>query len=164
MKHLKRLLPQHELAIRMRVEGQPNKNIERELGVKQRTLWRWFSDPLVKTAIKEYQEKISDVFAERMASMGVSALDTLHDLLTENHEGNITVHQKLEVIREILDRMPGLQKHPEQGAGAAGTSIGGNMNVLNFGKMSDEDLIQAARQMAGDIAAQAQLPAETPSG
>lgn len=148
MTRLTKLSPYHEIAIRMRLEGRPNEEIEEKLGVKERTLHKWFGEPIVKEAMAAQVSKINEVFAERMAGLGVSALDAMMEMVTADHKGRLSPHQRLEVIREVLDRIPSTQK---PGADIPGSPPVG-IAIHNYGNMSDEELRAEARRLAQQVA------------
>src|SRR5829696_6558727 len=74
---LRELGPQHHTAIRMRLEGVSTQQIAETLDVQKRTVYLWFSDPLVKAELGVRLEQINEMFAEKLASAAVSALTEL---------------------------------------------------------------------------------------
>ncbi len=56
----------------MRIEGRSTEQISRALEVRPRTLYIWFSDPLVKQALAEQLERFNELFAERYAAACLS--------------------------------------------------------------------------------------------
>lgn len=76
---LAKLNTQHRAAARLKVEGHRIAQISVELGVKDRTLHVWFSDPLMKAEIARLVDAVEDVFLERKATIGLRALETLSD-------------------------------------------------------------------------------------
>lgn len=89
----------------LRIAGESPQSIAESLGVELRTVYLWFSDPLVKDEVQRRCRDIANLTSERLAEHTLSALDRLGEVIelpldTES----LTVAQKLEVIREILDR------------------------------------------------------------
>ena len=73
--------------------------------MERRTVYLWFSDPLVKDEVRRRCRDIANIVSERLADHTLSAPDRLGEVIelpldTES----LTVAPKLEVIREILDR------------------------------------------------------------
>jgi hypothetical protein len=69
------LQPRHHAAIRMCIEGRSTEQISRALEVKPRTLYIWFSDPLVKRELAEQLQRFNEIFAERYAAVCLAAID-----------------------------------------------------------------------------------------
>lgn len=78
------LQPNHKAAARMKVEGRRIDEIAVELKVQKRTLYLWFSDDKMKAYIAEMVRNIEDVFAERMATSGLRALEEMVSFASEN--------------------------------------------------------------------------------
>lgn len=150
-KPLNKLSPYHEIAIRMRIEGRSNEEIQDKLGVKERTLHKWFSEPIIKEALEAQTQIINKLFQEKMAGLGTAALDAMLAMVSEDHKGKLSPHQRLEVIRDVLDRLPGLQKISE-GQPAAVPPIGLTFNNNNYSSLSDDELRVEARRLAGEVA------------
>ena len=103
MPHLRELGPQHHAAIRMRLEGLSTETTCEQLEIKPRTLYVWFSDPLVKAELVERQRRINELFAERLALVASSALDELETLVKAPTRGAVTPETKLKAIKEVRD-------------------------------------------------------------
>lgn len=102
---LQKLAPHHHVAIRMRIAGESHAAIEARLGVKRRTLYLWFGDPLVKVEIEAQMRNIREMFVEKLVETGLIALDETQTLLRYPViDGPIDFKTKLEVIRDVLDR------------------------------------------------------------
>jgi AcrR family transcriptional regulator len=101
---LAELGPQHYAAIRMRLEGRSTEKICAQLGIQPRTLYIWFSDPLVKAELTVQQRRINDLFAERLAALTSMAIEKLSELVNAPVQGAITPETQLRASREILDR------------------------------------------------------------
>lgn len=65
---LRELQPRHHAAIRMRIEGRSTEHTSRALAVRPRTLYIWFSDPLVKQALAEQLERSLEMPKARFPS------------------------------------------------------------------------------------------------
>jgi hypothetical protein len=124
---------QHHAAIRMRLEGASTEEICECLEVEKRTVYIWFGDPLVKAELKRQLERINELFAERLASGAVSALEELKRMAEMPVQGQLTPDTKLKVLKELLDRATAQRRLPE------GESI--------FSEMSDHELVEKARRM-----------------
>jgi hypothetical protein len=132
---LQELGPHHNTAIRMRLEGLTTEKICETLEVQPRTVYLWFSDPLIKAELARRQARINEVFAERLASAAAEAIGQLREMLELPVQGPLTPETKLKVIREILDRAAG------------GTSIGGGTDNL-FSEVSSDELLDAVERLA----------------
>jgi len=104
-KPLHQLSPRHHQAVALRIAGESPQSIADSLGVERRTVYLWFSDPLVKQEVERRVHDVAALFTERLADHTLSALDRLGEVMdlpldTES----LTVLQRLDVIREILDR------------------------------------------------------------
>ena len=116
----------------MRLEGLSTETICERLEIKPRTLYLWFSDPLVKAELAERQRRINELFAERLALVASSALDELETLIKAPTQGAVTPETKLKAIKEVLDR-------------AAATPDPCHELRRNLQSMSDEELRNSAR-------------------
>lgn len=148
MKRLKKLEPVHHAAARMRVEGRSADDISVELNVAKRTVYMWMSDDLVRTEISTLLERVNEVFSEKIAESAMVGLVELTNIvkmpLTDN---TLPVEDKLEALRELLDRTQHLTKHA---AGAPGGA--GSISIYNqIGQMSDEDLRRRAAELSGSL-------------
>ncbi len=104
-KALHQLSPRHHQAVALRLAGESPRSIADSLGVERRTVYLWFSDPLVKQEVERRVRDVATLISERLADHTLSATDRLVEIVdlpldTES----LTVPQTLEVIREILDR------------------------------------------------------------
>jgi hypothetical protein len=104
-KPLHQLSPRHHQAVALRIAGESPQSIADSLGVERRTVYLWLSGPLVKQEVERRVRDIATLISERLADHTLSALDRLGEVVdlpldTES----LTVAQRLEVIREILDR------------------------------------------------------------
>lgn len=144
MSRLKKLSPKHVAACRLRIEGVPNSEIARTLNTKIETLYEWFSDDLVKDEVARQMKNVDEVFAVRMAEMGlmgIGELITVAQLPVDVQ--TLSPHQKLEYIREALDRLPQTAKI------GVGAQQGGNTfnNVIVPPDTPTDQLIARARQL-----------------
>lgn len=169
MPQLTKLAPIHEQAIRMKLMGSSHDEVCTELGIKKRTLYLWMADPIVKAKMTELVDRIEEEFTRQMASLGMAATSALLDMVKEDHQGVLTPGQRLDVIREILNRIPAFQK---VGVGE-GDGGGNNANIFHFGSsvqinnpelqnMTDEQLAQHAKHLADELARGSQPPQPQP--
>jgi AcrR family transcriptional regulator len=103
---LQELQPRHHAAIRMRIEGRSTEQISRALEVKPRTLYIWFSDPLVKQALAEQLERFNEIFAERYAAACLAAIDAAVRVVNQPVKTPPTEEMRLEYVKLLLDRHP----------------------------------------------------------
>ena len=104
-KSLHQLSPRHYKAVALRIAGESPQSIAESLGVERRTVYLWFSDPLVKDEVQRRCGDIANLITERVADHTLRALDWLGEVVELPLDSeSLTVNQKLEVIREILDR------------------------------------------------------------
>jgi AcrR family transcriptional regulator len=104
-KPLHQLSPRHHQAVALRLAGERPQAIADSLGVERRTVYLWFSDPLVKQEVDRRVRDVAALLTERLADHTLSALDRLGEVVDLPLDAtSLTVAQKLEVIREILDR------------------------------------------------------------
>ena len=116
----------------MRLEGLSTETICEQAEIKPRTLYVWFSDPLVKAELVERQRRINELFAERLALVASSALDELETLVKAPTQGAVTPETKLKAVKEVLDR-------------TAATPDPCRELRRNLQSMSDEELRDSAR-------------------
>ena len=147
MNHIKgELKPNHLAAIRFRIEGKDNDFIAKELGVKKRTLYYWWSDPKIKEELDRQMSQVTSLFVEKMATLGLASLTALEDMVREDHTGPISPETRLEIIQAVLDRIPVTSKSKDLQE-APGSSV--NVNV--FSEMSDGQLLQQAKMLARNV-------------
>ncbi len=104
-KPLNQLSPRHHQAVALRIAGESPQSIAESLGVERRTVYLWFSDPLVKDEEHRRCRDVADLISERLADHTLSAFDRLGEIIDLPLDTtSLTVAQTLEVIREILDR------------------------------------------------------------
>jgi AcrR family transcriptional regulator len=132
---LHELGPQHYTAIRMRLDGASTDEICETLDVEKRTVYIWFSDPLVKAELSRQLARINEIFVEKLASTATTAIDQLKEMVEMPVQGPLTPETKLKVVREILDRAAG------------GASIGGRQDGI-FSELSTDELLDIARVTA----------------
>lgn len=132
---LKSLNQQHKAAARMKVEGKSQDYIHEQLGVTKRTLSKWFSDDLMKSYIGDLEQAVEANFADKLATAGMSALQSLVELVEKpDTDSTISANQKMLVAAEILDRLPETSRVRErqQAPGA------GNQTLIFANKSNDE--------------------------
>lgn len=120
----------------MRIEGIPTDQICEELGVEKRTVYIWFSDPLVKAELSVQVQLVNEIFGEKLAAAGVAALDQLKALAQAPVDGPVSPQLKLEIVREVLDRV---SSHP--------TLSKGLPNI--FSDMSPSEIVERLQEIVG---------------
>ena len=138
---LSELQPQHHAAIRLRVEGRSTEEICEQLGVEKRTVYLWFSDPLIKAALADQVARVNELFAERLAAASVRAIEELIFMARQPTLGPLTPDVKLKVLREILDRAAPAQQPRHV------------VTEGSFARLSDEELFAQARRLASGLVA-----------
>ena len=150
MERLQELGPKHHAAVRMRLEGQSNKQIAEHLDVKERTLHVWFSDQLVKDELESQLNRVNEVFAERLATNAMAGLDSMKELLeVPLRDADVSYSSKLEAVSDMLDRNPATAK--------VGANREGNSVSVTVGQLSDSELLSKAREIFGKTTEQAQI-------
>jgi hypothetical protein len=144
------LQPNHHAAIRLKIEGKAPADIAVALGVKERSVHLWFSDDQIKAELQRQVEKINEVFVQRMAEVGMVGV---HELLAlariPTGAEVLTAEMKLEVVREILDRLPQTARVGVNKGGGGGTQVfTGPVAVAN---MTDEQLLKRAKELAAGV-------------
>lgn len=140
---LKNLRDHHYAAIRMKIEGFSGREIAQALNTTVRQVYLWFGDPLVKAELEAQRIRIFDRFAERITDLSMRALQKLEQLADlDLDDSTVSVEQKLEILREILDRNPVTAKRSNSGGYSADAPPP---------SLSDEELIERFRQVAGEL-------------
>jgi hypothetical protein len=104
-KPLHQLSPHHHQAVALRLAGERPQAIADSIGVERRTVYLWFSDPLVKDELERRSRDLAKLITERLADHTLAALSRLRENIElPLDRASLTPAQKLEVIREILDR------------------------------------------------------------
>lgn len=128
---LKKLEPKHHIAVRLKVEGKTNDQIAKEIGVRRATVNSWMTQELIKEAIDSLQDRIGEVFAEKIASSGLQTLDVMKQMLEmpirapdgDGPAEYLTFDQRMQIIDRFLDRNPHTARvqngNGEGGEGAA---------------------------------------------
>jgi hypothetical protein len=88
----------------MRIEGRATPEICDVLEIQPRTLYNWFSDPLVKGELARQLERINEIFAEKLAETAVRGLTALADVAATPVHEPLDWKTKLEAVRLIVDR------------------------------------------------------------
>jgi len=111
---LKSLSDRHYTAIRMKIEGYTATEMAEVLGTSNKQIYLWFSDPLVKDELLKQRARIFDMFAERLTDLTMRAFHRLEEMADMPLQSSpLSTDQKLEIIREILDRNPMTQKQAQ---------------------------------------------------
>jgi AcrR family transcriptional regulator len=142
----------------MRVAGASSEAIAQSLGVTRRTVYLWFSDPLVKEQIEVRTRDVAGLIAEKLAENALAGLDLLRQFAEEQVEAPVTPALKLAAIRDLLDR------HPVT-SGEITMSSPDELKLeqmrRQFAELSDEDLMAYARQLVSQHDAPRALPITT---
>lgn len=149
---LKALEPRHKAACRLRLQGKDNDFIAKELNVRKPTLYFWFSDPLVKEYLDDLAQNIEVEFAVEMARAGMVAIQELTgEVQKPSDQTTITTSQRVNVAREILDRLPSTARIADRPQVGGGGGDGDTNYTAIFANMDDQDLVAFInRWKAGD--------------
>jgi hypothetical protein len=66
-KPLQQLSPRHHIAVNLRLAGASPEQITTQLGVERRTVYLWFSDPLVKAQLDAQAHNVAYLLAEKLS-------------------------------------------------------------------------------------------------
>lgn len=111
------------------------------------TLHAWFSDDLIKDEIQRQLEHINDIFCERKATLSMAGLVELEAMVRMPVRGTtLEPFQKLDVIKEILDRHEATMK-PRQNQPSVN-------NIGNLQMMTDEQIVASIAHVLGNEAPQ----------
>lgn len=141
VKRLEKLDARHKAACRLRLAGKDNDFISAELNVSKRTLMVWFSDDLVKEYLQDLAENVEQEFAVQLASAGMQAVGALTEMLqldTLSVEGALPAETKLEIARELMDRLPATARVGRTDPAAMAPS--GTNNTAIFANMPNNEL------------------------
>ncbi len=119
----------------MRIEGRSTEQICAALEVERRTVYLWFSDPLVKAELAGQVDHVNELFAERLAGAGLKALEALCEMASQPAHGDLTPETKLRALREVLDRALAARQSPQA-------------TERPFAQLSDQELVDLARSLA----------------
>jgi hypothetical protein len=125
----------------MKIAGASGQVISEELGVERRTVYLWFSDPLVKREMDSQLRDISALLTERLVANAMRALDAIGDLLRQEVSGPVDAPTMLEVIREVLDRNPWTAKR-DHGATPTGPA-------RRYADLTDQELVDELNGLLG---------------
>jgi hypothetical protein len=140
-KRLRELSNRHHTAISMRLGGAAVSTIAESLGVKRRTVYLWFSDPLVKGKLAERTEDVNELISEKVAANALAGLGLLRAFAEQTSDGPVPPQLRLDAIRELLER------HPLTNARAALASTDDHQRV--FQAMDDHELAALLHRWAG---------------
>lgn len=90
----------------MRIDGRSTTQICEALEIKPRTLYIWFSDPLVKQAFADQMREINETFAQKYAIACVAAIDAMTDLVNQPLDRPPTPDERIAACQALLDRHP----------------------------------------------------------
>jgi AcrR family transcriptional regulator len=129
----------------MRLSGASTDEICKRLGVETRTVYIWFSDPLVKAALAEQVRRVNESFAEQLAAASVKALGELLDFALQPATGPPTPELNFKMLREIVElARPQAARRDSRDA----------EDRRPFADLTDDQLIGCAQQMARQIVAE----------
>ena len=80
-KPLHQLSPHHHQAVALRLAGERPQAIADSLGVERRTVYLWFSDPLVKDELERRSRDLAKLITERLADHTLAALSRLGEII-----------------------------------------------------------------------------------
>ena len=151
MERLEKLGPKHEAMIRMRLAGRSNPEICKELGIARHTLVVWLCDDLVKAKIEQMAADIERTFVTEMATNGMRAFDALVTMATTPvARSKVGASHQLEAIREVLDRVNGLQRKGQAAHEHSAAPVA-NQQALVFANMSDQQLLDMLAQVPAPV-------------
>lgn len=90
----------------MRIEGRSSREICEELGITPRTLYIWFSDPLVKEELASLQAGFSEQLREKINQGVLTAIEALTRMAGAPIEEPVPAAVKAQAARALLDRVP----------------------------------------------------------
>ena len=79
-KPLHRLSPRHHQAVALRLACDRPQAIAESLGVERRTVYLWFSDPMVKEELQRRCRDVANLITERFADYALRAVDRLGEV------------------------------------------------------------------------------------
>ena len=88
----------------MRIEGRSTDEICEALEIQPRSLYIWFSDPLVKAELNRQLDRINEVFAQKLAETAVSGLTALAEIASTPVGNPLDWTTKLHAVRLILEK------------------------------------------------------------
>jgi AcrR family transcriptional regulator len=100
------------MAVMMRLDGRTPDQIAENLGVQRRTVYLWFSDPLVKAELESEHAQLSNRLREKIATAAVAAVDALREMIATPIEGPISDEARLAAMREVFTRIDPEAFHP----------------------------------------------------
>lgn len=98
-------------AVALLLQGYKPPEIAKELGVHERTVWRWLSDPAVRAEIDRQRAEIAEEARRILAGAATKAARTLVDLLDCKRD-----RVRLDAAIALIDRLRVLESTDEQTA------------------------------------------------
>lgn len=98
-----KLTPKQERAIRALLEHKSVSEAAASIGVGERTLYRWLTDPAFQQALSAAEGDLLDAATRRLLSLQDDAISTFADMLSDDSEASATV--KLRAAQAVLDYM-----------------------------------------------------------
>lgn len=134
---LTKLNEKHKAACRLKIEGKSNAFISEQIGVKDETLVRWFSQDLVKNYMEDLAEAVEINFVEKLATVGAEAIDQLLELIKKpDRDSDISAQTKMDAIAMVLDRIPQTALNEQRQAAPPGET---NNNLI-FANLDNNSL------------------------
>ncbi len=96
-----KLTPKQERAIRALLEHKSVGEAAASIGVGERTLYRWLTDPAFKVALSAAEGDLLDAATRRLLSLQDDAISTFEGMLSDDSEASATV--KLRAAQAVLD-------------------------------------------------------------
>ena len=99
----------------MRIDGQNNAAICSALKITDASLIRWWSDELMQDYLNTLAQNVEEAFAIQLATAGMKSVATLVAILDKPAtDQTVSDHLKLEVARDLMDRLPGTARVRER--------------------------------------------------
>lgn len=138
VEYFQKLTDVHKKAARMRLDGASNDDIAKECKVTKKRVMVWWCDDKMQDYLNELAQNVEQIFAEKLATAGMHALSTLTGILDKpSTDASASDHLKLEVARELMDRLPGTTRVRERHDPAKDIP----QLVQIFAQMPDADLL-----------------------
>lgn len=97
------LTPKQQRAVRALLEQKSVGDAAKSIGVGERTLFRWLTDPAFKLALSAAESDLLDAATRRLLSLQDAAIGTFESLLADGSEASDTV--RLRAASAVLDHL-----------------------------------------------------------
>lgn len=115
------------------------------MGANSATVTAWFKEPLFLASIEAMIQQVNTMFAELQARITFTAMQELQDMAKMPlDKAELTAGQKVQVLKEILDRNQMTAKVPIEATPPSQVNI-----FQDVRQLSDEELLSRARQIGG---------------